>query len=80
MHDVDFLKQFTDAPILVRTDTLQYLDLIRNVVPDFKFPTSRKLLWPYSSAEAARCRTAGGMMVWDLNKKQAVPLHREQVG
>jgi len=26
MHDVDFLKGYTDSPILVRTDTLQYLD------------------------------------------------------
>jgi len=26
MHDIDFMKSFSDAPILVRTDTLQYLD------------------------------------------------------
>ena len=24
MHDMDFLKGYTDSPMLVRTDTLQY--------------------------------------------------------
>ena len=37
MHDIDFLKSFTDAPILVRTDTLQYLDP-RDVVKDYAAP------------------------------------------
>src|SRR2546428_654044 len=27
LYDADFCKQYTDSPILVRTDTLQYLDL-----------------------------------------------------
>ena len=51
MHDVDFLKQFTDCPILVRTDTLQYLDP-RDVVADYKFPDfSTQLLRPDSILE-----------------------------
>ena len=29
MHDVDFLKGYTDSPVLVRTDTLQFLDPAR---------------------------------------------------
>ena len=37
MHDVDFLKGYTDSPMLVRTDTLQFLDP-RDVVADYKFP------------------------------------------
>ena len=37
MHDIDFIKEFTDMPLLVRTDTLQYLDP-RDVVADYKFP------------------------------------------
>ena len=41
MHDVDFMKDFTDPPVLVRTDTLQYLDP-RDVVADYKFPDFSK--------------------------------------
>ena len=41
MHDVDFLKGYTDAPMLVRTDTLQFLDP-RDVVADYKFPDFSK--------------------------------------
>jgi nitrate reductase alpha subunit len=80
MHDADFLKQFTDAPILVRTDTLQYLDP-RDVVPDYKFPDfSKSYSGRIQSLKPEQIERLGGMMVWDLTKKQAVPLHREQVG
>ncbi|MBL8072697.1 MAG: nitrate oxidoreductase subunit alpha, partial [Nitrospira sp.] len=80
MHDVDFLKQFTDAPILVRTDTLQYLDP-RDVVADYKFPDfSKSYSGRIQALKPQDVERLGGMMVWDLSKKQAVPLHREQVG
>ncbi|MEK6587148.1 MAG: molybdopterin-dependent oxidoreductase, partial [Nitrospirota bacterium] len=80
MHDVDFLKQFTDAPILVRTDTLQYLDP-RDVVAGYKFPDfSKSYSGRIQSLKPEQVERLGGMMVWDHTKKQAVPLHREQVG
>ena len=41
MHDVDFMKSHTDAPLLVRTDTLQFLDP-RDVVAEYKFPDFSK--------------------------------------
>ena len=41
MHDIDFLKSYTDSPVLVRTDTLQFLDP-RDVVADYKFPDFSK--------------------------------------
>ena len=41
MHDVDFLKGYTDSPVLVRTDTLQFLDP-RDVVAEYKFPDFSK--------------------------------------
>ena len=41
MHDVDFMKSHTDVPLLVRTDTLQFLDP-RDVVADYKFPDFSK--------------------------------------
>ena len=41
LQDIDYIKQFTDLPLLVRTDTLQYLDP-RDVIADFKFPDFSK--------------------------------------
>ncbi len=80
MHDVDFLKGYTDSPMLVRTDTLQFLDP-RDVVADYKFPDfSNSYSGRVQSLKPPQVERLGGMMVWDLNKKQAVPLHRELVG
>jgi nitrate reductase alpha subunit len=80
MHDVDFMKSHTDAPLLVRTDTLQFLDP-RDVVAEYKFPDfSKSYAGRVQSLTPDQVARLGGMMVWDLNKKQAVPLHREQVG
>ena len=80
MHDTDFLKGYTDSPVLVRTDTLQFLDP-RDVVAEYKFPDfSKSYSGRVQSLKPAQVERLGGMMVWDLNKKQAVPLHREQVG
>ena len=67
-------------PLLVRTDTLQYLDP-RDVIADFKFPDfSKSYSGRMQALKPDQIERLGGMMVWDLNKKQAVPLHREQVG
>ena len=41
IYDHDFCKAYTDCPILVRTDTLQYLDP-REVVAGYKFPDFSK--------------------------------------
>ena len=69
-----------NAPILVRTDTLQYLDP-RDVVPDYKFPDfSHSYSGRIQSLKSEHIERLGGFMVWDVAKKQAVPLHREQVG
>ena len=59
---------------------MQYLDP-RDVVKDFKFPDfSKSYSGRIQSLKPEQIERLGGMMVWDLNKKQAVPLHREQVG
>ena len=80
MQDIDYIKGFTDLPLLVRTDTLQYLDP-RDVIADYKFPDfSKSYSGRVQSLKPEQIERLGGMMVWDLNKKQAVPLHREQVG
>ncbi|MFO0768643.1 MAG: hypothetical protein U0231_18115 [Nitrospiraceae bacterium] len=41
MQDIDYIKDFTDLPLLVRTDTLQYLDP-RDVIADYKLPDFSK--------------------------------------
>ena len=80
LQDIDYIKGFTDLPILVRTDTLQYLDP-RDVIADFKFPDfSKSYSGRIQSLKPEQIERLGGMMVWDLNKKQAISLHREQVG
>ncbi|CUS34648.1 molybdopterin-dependent oxidoreductase [Candidatus Nitrospira nitrificans] len=80
MQDIDYLKQFTDMPLLVRTDTLQYLDP-RDVIQDYKFPDfSHSYSGRIQALKPEYIERLGGFMVWDMAKKQAVPLHREQVG
>jgi nitrate reductase alpha subunit len=67
-------------PLLVRTDTLQYLDP-HEVLKDYRVPDFTK---SYSGRVQGlsqdQVQRLGGMMVWDLAKGKAVPLHREQVG
>ncbi|MCC7213985.1 MAG: molybdopterin-dependent oxidoreductase, partial [Nitrospira sp.] len=79
-QDIDFIKGFTDMPLLVRTDTLQYLDP-HEVLKDYRVPDFTK---SYSGRVQGltqdQVQRLGGMMVWDLAKGKAVPLHREQVG
>ena len=76
LQDIDYIRQFTDMPTLVRTDTLQYLDP-RDVVKDFKFPDfSKSYSGRVQTLKPDQIERLGGMMVWDLNKKQAVPLTR----
>ena len=80
MQDIDYIKGYTDMPILVRTDTLQYLDP-RDVTADFMFPDfSKTYSGRIQALKPEQIERLGGMMVWDINKNQAVPLHREQVG
>ena len=80
MHDIDFIKGYTDFPLLVRTDTLQYLDP-RDVIKDYAFPDfSKSYSGLVQTLKPEQIQRLGGMMVWDLAKNQAVPLDREQVG
>ena len=81
MHDMDYIKDYTECPILVRTDTLQYLDP-RDVIKDYKFPDfSKSYSGPGPVAEAGTNRAPrrhDGL--GSAIRSQAVPLHREQVG
>jgi nitrate reductase / nitrite oxidoreductase, alpha subunit len=53
----------------------------RDVVKDYAFPDfSKSYSGMVQSLKPEQVQRLGGMMVWDLAKNQAVPLHREQVG
>ncbi|MCZ6801836.1 MAG: molybdopterin-dependent oxidoreductase, partial [Nitrospirae bacterium] len=80
MHDHDFCAAYTDMPLLIRSDTLQYLDP-RDVIKGYKMPDfSKTYSGKVQTLNAAKIARLGGFMVWDINKGQAVPLHRELVG
>ena len=80
MHDHDFCAAYTDMPILVRTDSLQYLDP-RDVIKGYKLPDfSKTYSGKVQTLNPAKIARLGGFMVWDTNKNQAVPIHRELVG
>ncbi len=76
MQDIDYIKQFTDLPLLVRTDTLQYLDP-RDVIADFKFPDfSKSYSGRVQTLKAQDIERLGGFMVWDLEQEAGhVPPH-----
>src|SRR2546429_143239 len=80
LYDADFCKQYTDSPILVRTDTLQYLDP-HDVIKDYKLFDLTHGYSKYVQAIKPEYRERlGDFMVWDTAKNQAVPMHREMVG
>ena len=80
LYDHDFCKAYTDMPLLIRTDTLQYLDP-RDVVKGYKLPDfSQTYSGKVQTLNPGKIARLGGFMVWDMNKGQAVPIHREVVG
>src|SRR3989442_94901 len=80
LYDADFCKQYTDSPILIRTDTLQYLDP-HDVIKDYKLFDLTHGYTKYVQAIKQEYRERlGDFMVWDTAKNQAVPMHREMVG
>src|SRR5207253_538243 len=80
LYDADFCKQFTDMPILIRTDTLTYLDP-REVIKDYQLADLSK---GYSAKvmglKPDQRERLGDFMMWDTAKNQAIPIHRELVG
>src|SRR5919197_1076562 len=80
MGDTDYIKGYTDMPLLVRTDTLQYLDP-RDLIKDFAFPDySQRYSGKVQSLKPDQIERLGGAMVWDLHKNAPVYLDRELVG
>jgi nitrate reductase alpha subunit len=92
-YDADYVKTFTDLPLLVRMDTLQLVrasDVIKNyqlaelsnyakvLQPDEKADPNAKQPLQYISAKARG--EWGDFLVWDSAKNAAAPVTRDQVG
>ncbi len=79
-YDADFVRKFTDFPLLVRTDTLRRLRP-EEVIPDYKLKDlsdgpSVKL---YGLKEEQR-RRIGDFTVWDQEQNKPVAVSRDEVG
>ncbi len=79
-YDADFVRKFTDFPLLVRTDTLKRLRP-EEVIPGYKLKDlsdgpSVKL---HGLKEEQRQRI-GDFTVWDLDQNKPVAVSRDEVG
>ncbi|NIO03932.1 MAG: molybdopterin-dependent oxidoreductase [Proteobacteria bacterium] len=93
LYDEEYVKSFTDLPILVRTDTLQYLrasDIIEHHQP-FEIKNYASVLKKGESTPAPSEQAVqyipeeirgewGDFVVWDRKTGQPRPLNRDLVG
>ncbi|HKI30823.1 MAG TPA: molybdopterin-dependent oxidoreductase, partial [Gemmataceae bacterium] len=79
-YDADFVRRFTDFPLLVRTDTLRRLrpeEVIKEYKPkDLKGGPSYSL---HGLTDEQRAKV-GDFTVWDAKEKQVVAISRDEVG
>ncbi len=79
-YDVDFVKRFTDLPLLVRTDTLRRLRAAE-AIPGYLARDIRSgpsvTLQGFTAAERARL---GDFVVWDQRRGGPAALTRDDVG
>jgi nitrate reductase alpha subunit len=93
LYDVDFIKRFTDLPLLVRHDNLQLLKAA-DVIPNYKNATlnnmthvlrpDEKSAPPHKQVEQVipqKLREEwGDFVVWDISKKAPAAISRDKVG
>ena len=79
-YDADFVKQFTDFPLLVRADNLRRLRAAE-VIPDYKsaLPADgpSRTVQGLTPEQHARL---GDFVVWDTKSSSLKPIHRDLVG
>ncbi len=79
-YDAEFVKRFTDLPLLVRTDTLQRLRP-QDVDPEYALkdlcggPSYR-----IQGLTDEQRQRIGDFCMWDIKKKQVVAVSRDEVG
>jgi nitrate reductase alpha subunit len=94
LYDEEYVKSFTDLPLLVRMDTLKLLRA-EEVIPDFKAPEERRDTKIIKKGEAAlapikaggqQCISEelldewGNFVLWDKNKNAPAAVVRDDVG
>lgn len=80
LYDVDFVKKFTDLPLLIRTDTLKRLKA-KDVFPGYKNQDitagpSVKI----QGLTAEQREQIGDFVIWDKNSNSPKPITRDDVG
>jgi len=93
LYDREFVKRFTDLPLLVRMDTLKKLQA-RDIIPDYQ-PASlsnfTRVLTPGEAGQPFRLQNAvetpqtlreswDDAVVWDTRTNSPKPVSRDQVG
>jgi nitrate reductase alpha subunit len=79
-YDEAFVKQFTDMPLLVRTDTLQRLRA-EEVFPDYKSPLGKDgPSFKVQGLTDEQHRKLGDRVVWDAKTNKPAAVTRDDVG
>lgn len=79
-YDELFIKQFTDFPLLVRTDNLKRLRA-SEVFPDYKGGLSPNgASFKYQNLNKEQYKKLGDFVVWDMNTKSFKAVTRDDVG
>ena len=79
-HDEPFVKQFTDFPLLVRTDNLQRLRA-REVFPDYKLGLADDSpSFTLQGLKKEQYEELGDFVVWDRTSEQLTAVTRDDVG
>ncbi|MDP6085612.1 MAG: molybdopterin-dependent oxidoreductase [Nitrospinota bacterium] len=79
-YDAEFVKGFTDFPLLVRTDTLRRLQP-RDVIAGYRNQDiSAGPSFLIQGLKPKQRETIGDFMVWDNTRNEAVPITRDDVG
>lgn len=79
-YDADFVKQFTDFPLLVRADNLKRLrahEVFPNYQSTLPADGASKTVQGLTDEQHARL---GDYVVWDAKSKSAKAIHRDMVG
>lgn len=79
-YDADFVKKFTDFPLLVRTDNLKRLRA-HEIFADYKLGLSADASsFKYQGLTQEQYKKLGDFVVWDEIQKKPVPVTREDIG
>jgi nitrate reductase alpha subunit len=78
-YDADFVKRFTDLPLLVRLDTLKLLRA-RDLFPNYQHPAWNGYSVQVQKIDPKFREAWGDFLVWDEKTAKPVPLTREDVG